>query len=350
MTPNIKGIVLCAGLGTRLRPLTNIWAKPAVPMLGAPLLRFSLACLKRAGVTQVGINSHHLPESMESVARIECERMQLELHISHESEEILGTGGGIRSFKKFIGDDSVVVMNGDVLFSVDVAPIIAAHLKSKAAATMVLLPMPEGEKYNAVEIDSGHQVRKIAGKGSFQDPLTPWHFTGMHVISPSVFEFMKPNGPEDINHDVYVKMMSQDVQIHGCQLDAKSVYWSDLGTPERYMKTHQHLLFGQVPQGNFGTESVFHETPKGQGNFFAHSTAQLGNAKISGPAWFGPNCVLENNVRIGSSVSIGIGATVQKGAMLNRVAVLDGAVVEAGVLLEDSIVAPGGVVVKIESM
>jgi mannose-1-phosphate guanylyltransferase len=333
----MKAMVLCAGLGTRLRPLTNRWPKPAMPLLAGPLFRYSLATLTHAGVRQVGINTHHLPEVMEATARAEI----AELVVSHEAGEIQGTGGGIRGLKEFLRDGDFVVLNGDVLFSVDLRPVIEAHKASGAAATMVLLPMPEGETYNAVELDGAQSVRRIAGKGPGGDRLTNWHFTGVHVMTPAVFDFVAASGAEDINRDVYVRMMEKGLTIRGQVLQSKEVYWSDLGTPQRYAATHQQLLFNQVPLAPFGDRGPFAGHPRGDGNFWKHPTAQVhADVKAAGPAFFGESCVVEEGVRLGAAVSIGRGAKVGKGARLNRVAVLDGAEVPPGAQLMDQLVGP----------
>ena len=337
----MKAMVLCAGLGTRLRPLTNRWPKPAMPLLAGPLFRYSLATLSRAGITRVGLNTHHLPEVMEAVARREA----ADLTVSHETGEIQGTGGGIRGLRDFLRDDDFVVLNGDVLFSVDLAPVIAAHEASGAAATMVLLPMPEGETYNAVELNAEHHVRRIAGKGPGGDKLSNWHFTGVHVMTPAVFDFMAASGAEDINRDVYVRMMEKGLTVAGHVLPSKDVYWSDLGTPQRYAATHQHLLFGQVPLAAFGDRSPLAGHPRGAGNFWQHPSAQVdADVKVAGPAFFGEGCVVEAGVRLGAAVSIGRQARVGAGARLNRVAVLEGAVVPPGVQWSDVIVSPDAIV------
>ena len=336
-------MVLCAGLGTRLRPLTNRWPKPAIPLLGQPLLRYALATLKRGGVTAVGINSHHLPEVMEATAKIECARAGLALTTVRETEEIQGTGGGIRGLRDFLRDADFVVLNGDVLFGCDLPSIVAAHRASRAAATMVLAPMPENEKYNPVELDAERCVRRIAGKGPGGERLTGWHFTGVHVMSPAVFDFMSASGPEDINHDVYGRLLAKGLTIHGHVVDLRTHYWSDLGTPKRYAATHRDLLFGQVPMGPFAGASPFESAPRGVGNFWAHPTAQLGNLRAAGPAWFGEACVLEPGVTAGAATSVGPKALVRAGAMLNRTVVFDGAEVAGGQLYEDCLLAPGGI-------
>lgn len=343
----MKAMVLCAGLGTRLRPLTAKWPKPAMPLLGQPLLRYAIATLQRGGVTALGINSHHLPEVMEQTAREECSRAGLPLTFNREAGEIQGTGGGIRGLRDFLRDGTFVVLNGDVLFGCDLAQILSAHERSGAAATMVLMPLPEGEKYNPVELDGAHHVRRIAGHGPGGDRLTPWHFTGVHVMSPAVFDFMSPSGAEDINRDVYPRMLAKGLVIHGHRVDPYAHYWSDLGTPPRYVATHRDLLFGQVKLGPFAGASPFDATPRGAGNWWAHPTAKLSNLRGAGPAWFGAGCVLGEDVTVGSGTSVGPGAVIGKGAKLNRVVVFDGSEVEGGKLYEDCMLAPGGIRIEL---
>jgi mannose-1-phosphate guanylyltransferase len=336
-------MVLCAGLGKRLAPLTDRWPKPAVPMLGRPLVAFALALLKGAGILRVGINTFHLPLVMEQVAAAQAAALGLSLAVSRE-ETLQGTGGGIRGVGQVLGVEETVVLNGDVLFPLELAPVLAAHRASGAEATMVLLPMPEGAGFNAVEVDARFDVRRIAGHGvTGGGPFTSWHFSGVHVLSPRAFAHFAPTGAEDINWDVYVRLIAAGGRVHGHVLPRRP-YWSDLGTPQRYLATHADLLMGQVETAPFGAASPFVGTPRGEGNFWAHPSAQLSGARISGPAWFGEGSALGSDVRIGAAVSVGRGAQVGQGARLNRVAVLDGAQVEPGAMLEDCIVAPGGVV------
>lgn len=341
----MKGMILSAGLGTRLRPLTNHWPKPAMPLLGQPLFRYALSVLARAGVTQVGINTHHLSEKMAQVAAAECARKGQSLAVSHEPE-IQGTAGGIRGLRSFLSEDPFVVFNGDVLFALELAPILEAHLASGAAATMVLLPMPAGEKYAAVEATAEGVVRRIAGVGPGGDRLIPWHFTGVHVLSPRVFEFMRPSGAEDINREVYPKMIEAGLLVRTHVLDPIKAYWSDLGTPTRYMATHQDLLHGQVPLAQLGEDSPMAELVRGPGNYWAHPSAKLSDVNVAGPALFAKGCELEAGVRIGGAVSVGAGARVGQGASLNRVAVLDGAEVAPGAVLHDCLVLPDGTILS----
>lgn len=323
----MKAMILCAGLGTRLRPLTERWPKPALPFLGQPLFRYHLAVLRAAGVTAVGINTHHLPDTMAAVARAECERVGLPLHVVHEPV-IQGTGGGIRGLRDFLAGDDFIVFNGDILFPVDLRPVVASHRASGAAATMVLLPMPENEKYAAVETDAGGRVRRIAGHGPGGEGLTPWHFTGVHVMSPRVFEFMTPGGPEDINRDVYVRMMEAGLTVRGEEVRA---YWSDLGTPSRYLSTVEAVLrAGPGLLERLGADSPFAQVRAVTGGGWAHAEARVEGAKVEGPAYLARGCELGDGARVGEAVAVGEKAKVGAGAKLRRAAVF-----------EDTEVAPG---------
>jgi mannose-1-phosphate guanylyltransferase len=300
-------MVLCAGLGTRLRPLTERWPKPAVPLLGQPLLRYTLATLHRAGVTGFAVNTHHLPDVMEATARAEAARVGLGVSVSHEPV-IQGTAGGIRGAKAFLTGDPFVVCNGDILFALDLAAVVAEHRASGAAATLVLMAMPQGESYAAVEMDPRGQVVRIAGHGPGAAVMQPWHFTGVHVLSPAVFDFMSAAGEEDINRTVYPKMIARGLTVRGVVVQAS---WSDLGTPSRYLAAQQTLLDGRVPQEAFPNAWPFEGLVRVTDGAFRDAMASVAaGARVEAGAYVGPGCVVVAGGRVAraallSGVSVG---------------------------------------------
>lgn len=315
----MKAMVLCAGLGTRLRPLTERWPKPAMPLLGQPLLRYHLSVLKAAGVTAVGINTHHLPDTMAEVARAECSRLGLPLHVVHEPV-IQGTGGGIRGLRDFLSGDDFLVFNGDILYPVDLRPVVAMHRASGAVATMVLQPMPESEKYAAVELDDTGRVRRIAGHGPGGEGLSPWHFTGVHVMSPRIFDFMTAEGPEDINREVYVRAMNAGQTVRGVRVDG---YWSDLGTPSRYLATVQDVLAGRVRLEWLGADSPLAGTMRGPGGAWLSPEARVDTESVEGPVYIGRGATLSAGASVGPGVSVGAGAKLGDGVKAQRAAVFE---------------------------
>jgi mannose-1-phosphate guanylyltransferase len=321
-------MILCAGLGTRLRPLTERWPKPAMPFLGPPLLRYHLEVLKAAGVREVGINTHHLGEVMREVAAAECARAGLPLTAVHEPV-IQGTGGGIRGLRDFLAaSDPFVVFNGDILFPVDLGPVVAAHRASGADATMVLQPMPASEKYAAVETDASLEVRRIAGHGPGGEGLRPWHFTGVHVMRPRVFDFMTAGGPEDINREVYARLMAAGGRVRGAVVEG---YWSDLGTPTRYLATVRDALEGRIP----GPLGPLAQTPR-RGAGWVHPEARAPGAP-EGAAFVDAGAEVDPSAVLGASVYVGPGARVGAGARLVRAAVMEGTRVADGESLAEVI-------------
>ncbi len=327
----MKAMVLAAGLGTRLRPLTETWPKPAMPFLGQPLIRYTFAVLQRAGIRSVGLNTHHLPEVMERTARAEAEKLGMTSTFVHEPI-IQGTGGGIRGLKDFLRDEEVfVVFNGDILFTVELEALIAEHRASNAAATLLLLPMPEGEKYAAVETSAAGHVRRIAGHGPGGDGLKPWHFTGVHLMSPVVFDFMRPGVVEDINREVYPRMMEKGLVVRGALANG---YWSDLGTPARYLATQADVLFKRASLSGLGAASPFSGSAvrEGAGGWTAISATVEGS--VSGPVFVDANAHVKSGARVdsasyvGAKASIGSRATVRSAAVLADTNISDGETVE----------------------
>ena len=314
----MKALVLAAGLGTRLQPLTDTWPKPAVPLLGQPLLRYTLAVLARAGVTDVGLNTHHLAAVMQRVATEEAARFGMGLTLSHEPV-IQGTAGGIRGLRRLVEDEAAfVVWNGDALFPLELGPVLAAHQESGAAATLVLLPMPPGASFATVDTDAQGQVRRIAGRGPGGEHLTPWHFSGVHLLSPRVFSAMAASGPEDINRDVYPRLLAQGDSVRGSVVQAA---WNDVGTPSRYLEAQAALLEGTLPDV-FGGASPFARATHRQGVWMSSGAQLLGTAQP--PVFLDAGAVVAPGAEVGPNVYVGRGVRVPEGARVAHAALLEG--------------------------
>jgi mannose-1-phosphate guanylyltransferase len=327
MVTPMRAFVLCAGLGTRMAPLTQALPKPAIPMLGAPLVAYTFAHLKAQGITSLVINTHHLPAEMERAARDWAARLSLPLEVSSEPV-IQGTGGALREAARFLPtDEPFILWNGDILAEIDIADALAAHRASGALATMILRPMPQGEKYGAVEIDGYCGVRRIAGQGPGGDGLTAWHFTGVHLVEPRVVREVPPSGATCINRQVYLPLVSQGQRVHGHVV--QSGYWSDLGTPARYLATQAELLHGALDFTRFpGVNPLSPPSRSGIWHQFG-GKAQPGVA-VAPPAWVGPRAVLESGARVGPNASVN--GKVAAGAELIDAALLEGEVAPGEVL------------------
>ena len=155
-------MVLAAGYGLRMRPLTLLRAKPALPVLNRPLLHWTLERLARAGVREVVVNAHHLPETIEAAVR-QARGLGLRLKTVREADEILGTGGGPKAVREWLGEGPVLLVNGDVLFDLDLRALVARHRALGARATLALRPNPGGYSPVVSQPRTG-RILSIAGR------------------------------------------------------------------------------------------------------------------------------------------------------------------------------------------
>lgn len=335
---DLAAMVLCAGLGTRLRPLTDRLPKPAAPLCDVPLVAWTLALLRGAGVRRAVVNTHHLPAAMEAAARAAGRALGLPLEISHEPV-IAGTGGALREARALLrGADPVLLVNGDVLFDLDLGAVLAAHRSSRALATMVLLPMPPGARYATVEVDAGGAVRRIAGAfGPGGGALVPWHFSGVHVLSPELLEAVPAEPFEaDVNRHVYPPLMAGG-RIRGFVADG---YWSDLGTPRRYLEATRDVLEGRVPLRRFaGAEPLTAAEQPAPGVRAGPGAVVAPGAHVAAPSYLGPGARAEPGAAVGPGAVVGAGVVVPRGAAVVGATVWPGTALAPGERVEDAVAA-----------
>jgi len=237
---HIAGAVLCAGLGTRLRPLTHLLPKPAVPFLSRPIAWYGLEALRQAGVTDVGVNVHHLPTQMQQSIEMLCPN-DVALTF-HREREILGTGGGTRELWRRLGPDRpLVVYHGDVLCGQPLAPVLAAHEASGAEITLVLrVRRPDDVLRNVFTDETGRVVGLFEHRHpNVQGMLSEHSFTGIHILNPSVFDHLPPSGFSCLVTEIYPRLLAQGRAINAFLTTA---FLADLGTYERYLDGQRAVL------------------------------------------------------------------------------------------------------------
>lgn len=333
--PAVKAMVLAAGLGTRLEPLTHVVAKPLVPVLGIPLLRYTLSLLAGAGVREAVVNGHAHAAQIEAALREQAD-LGLALTFSHEPA-LLGTGGGLKNVERFFsGEEAFLLVNGDVLFDCDLRAAVAAHRAAGAAATMVLAPWPEGAGYAAVECDAHMRVLRVAGRGA-PGEARKYHFTGVHVLGPRVLEAL-PAGVSDINRTAYGSLLETGARVHG-HLDTGS--WSDLGSPARYLATNLEVLAGRTPLDRFGAFSdPFLDLEARPGRVFVDPAAHVEDgAELRGPCLVAAGARVRSGAEVGPGACVGRNAEIGPGASVEHSVVWAGTQVRAGEVLEWQVAA-----------
>ncbi|MBS2021249.1 MAG: NDP-sugar synthase [Deltaproteobacteria bacterium] len=336
----MKAMVLCAGFGTRLRPLTDAVPKPLVPLCGLPLVQFNFALLRGAGVREVVINTHHLAPAMEKGARAIAAELGLGIEVLEEKRHILGTGGGVRNAASLLSGGPFFLLNGDMLFDVDLAAALEAHQQAKAVATMVLAPYPPGASYGAVEIDPQSNVRRIVGRGVAGDlPLTRCHFTGVHVLEPEVLSRLPAEGQSDINRTAYVRLIQEGAKVLGYLQDGA---WADLGAPPQLLASNLDVLEGRVPLTRFQGADPWAGTKEVAPRVFVHETARLAEGvTLQGPLLVLAGAQIAHGAKLGPGVVIGHNVRVDAGVTVEQTMVWDQTHLGPGERLQRAIAAPG---------
>lgn len=227
-------MILAAGLGTRMRPLTEKMPKPLLLIGNRPIIHYTLLFLKKYGITDVIINLHHLADKMRENLD-DGSGFGMKIAYSFEPE-ILGTGGGIKKVEPFLSDNTFVVINGDILIDVDLNDVIRFHKEKNATATMVLRKDDNIERYGTIGIDKENRIRQFLNIIKSDETLTRLMFTGLHILEPTIFSYLPEKGC--INRTAYPEMIKNGEQVFGYVMNG---YWRDLGTPEAYSSAEKEL-------------------------------------------------------------------------------------------------------------
>lgn len=235
----MKAMILAAGLGTRLRPLTDTTPKPLLPVAGTPMIVWNLLLLKRYGIRDVVINLHHLSAMIPQVLG-DGTAYGMRIIYSYEPV-ILGTGGGIKQAEPHFNGEPVLILNGDTLFELDLGALMAFHRQQQAAATLVLRQDPEAARWGLVEVTDRAEVVRITGRGRAEPPTAAARmFAGIHILHPRLLHSLTV-GTECSIIDAYVQGIQAGERIMGYDFDG---FWSDVGTPERYAQVARDAAAG----------------------------------------------------------------------------------------------------------
>lgn len=229
----IKAMILAAGLGTRLKPITDQTPKALIPVAGRPLIYYPIALLKKYGIREIAINLHHLGELIKKELG-DGSQLGISITYSYE-EEILGTGGGIRQLAPFFGDQAFFVINADILIDTDLGAIAAFHAKHQALATLVCRPHPilskNSERPTALLMNQAQRITRVLLEAqSMSTDNEPFMFTGLQMINPKLLARL-PSGFSCIFRGAYLPAIERGEAIYGFPHQG---YWRDLGTAKHY--------------------------------------------------------------------------------------------------------------------
>ena len=229
-TPRVA-FVLTAGLGTRLRPLSDVRAKPAIPVAGEPMIRRIIGWLARNGVPDIALNLHHLPDTITGVVG-DGSDLSARVRYVWEQPLLLGAAGGPRQALPLLGGATFLLVNGDTLTDVDLAALAEAHATSGALVTMALVQNHEPHRYGGVRLDPEGRVLGFAPRGNADGS---YHFIGVQVVESKAFAALPDRQPAHSIGGVYDELIAKRLgSIRGVVCEA--AFW-DVGTVADYWAT-----------------------------------------------------------------------------------------------------------------
>jgi NDP-sugar pyrophosphorylase family protein len=239
----MKAMILAAGFGTRLWPLTVGRTKPAIPFLNRPLIAYTIDYLRGFGVEDLIINLHHEPESVRAELG-DGSQFGVHIHYSVEEPEILGNSGAVDKVRDLLIDETFLVVNGKIITDMDLAAAIDQHRRRRAPATMVLRPNSRRERFSKVIVDDEGRIVQFAGFPSPQDEgPAPLMFTGIHILEPEIFDYIPRGVVSDWVRDVYPRLIrDRNALAAYIAPAAPESNWYEMSTIERYFSISIEFL------------------------------------------------------------------------------------------------------------
>ncbi|HEX7773377.1 MAG TPA: NDP-sugar synthase [Pyrinomonadaceae bacterium] len=293
----MRAIVLSAGYGTRLWPLTEDRTKPAIPILGKPLVGYVAEYLAGYGIDEIVVNLHHRPESVRR-ALGDGSRFGVKLYYVEEPV-ILGTSGALDNTREFFERETFIAVNGKIITDIDLNAALETHRKTNAIATLVLLPNTRRERFSVVETENG-RVKAFGGMPVDEGPV-PSMFTGIQILEPRIFEYIPRGVFSHSTTDVYPQAIANGEVVAAHVASGK---WRELSTLQRYLDISVELL-------------------KEAGESFV-----AGSQTVIAPTATITDSILWDDVEVGA------------GARVTRAILADDVKINAGEIIENAVVVP----------
>lgn len=324
----MKAMILAAGLGTRLRPLTNSVSKPMVPMAGRPCMEHTVRLLQKAGFKDIVVNLHYLPEQVQEFFG-DGSRFGVRMTYSYE-KELLGTAGGFKRVEEFFGGETALVISGDALTDIDLTRFLAFHRECGGLATLALKRVSDPTQYGVVVLEK-NRVSRFQEKPKKEEAISNLANTGIYLFEPGIFRLIPADTFFDFARDVFPLLLERGDGLHGYATDG---YWCDVGSLDVYRQANYDILAGAVNVEPTGRRRA--------GDLWLGENVSIHQgAEIIGPVVLGNNCVVSAGAQILGPAVLGDNVVVGEGAVIKRGILWDNVKVGKGAGIVDTVLASG---------
>jgi mannose-1-phosphate guanylyltransferase/mannose-1-phosphate guanylyltransferase/phosphomannomutase len=318
-------MVLAAGLGTRLRPITYEIAKPMVPVLDRPVMAHIVGLLERHGFDEIVANLHHFPEPI---------RDYFGDRLTYRYEpELLGTAGGVRNCADLLGEDTFVVISGDALTDIDLGALVAAHRERGAIATLAAKQVDDTREYGVVLHDADGRITGFQEKPEPAQALSDLGNCGIYCLEPAIFEHFPPTPFVDWAQDVFPALIAEKLPFYVHRVEE---YWNDVGSLAELRQGTFDALAGALHLEVPGT-AVADGVVVGEGSSVAAAES------LDGSIWVGRDVTIGAGARLWGPLVIGDGASIGAGAALRESIVFPGTQLPAASILIGAIAGHLGI-------
>lgn len=319
----MKAMILAAGKGTRVRPITYTTPKPMIPILQKPVMEFLLELLRQHGFDEIMVNVSHLANEIENYFR-DGQRFGVQIAYSFEGRivdgelvgEALGSAGGMRRIQDFnpFFDDTFIVLCGDALIDLDLTKAVQWHRQKGAIATIVMKSVPPDQvsSYGIVVTDDEGRVKAFQEKPAVDKALSTDISTGIYIFEPEIFNYIPSGMQYDIGGQLFPKLVEVGAPFYGVSMDFE---WVDIGKVPDYWQAIRDVLRGKVKNvpipgkeiapGIYTGLNVVANWDKVQieGPVYIGAMSQIDDgATIIGPSMIGPSCHICSNATVDNSV------------------------------------------------
>ncbi|MEE8324967.1 MAG: NDP-sugar synthase [Candidatus Humimicrobiaceae bacterium] len=282
-----KAMVLAAGLGTRLRPLTDLISKPMAPIANRPVMEHIIKLLAKHGFRDIVCNLHYFPDEIKNHFG-DGSKWGVNIVYSFE-EKLLGTAGGVRKVEDFFQGQAFLVISGDALTDIDLSNAYDFHKEKKGIATLVLTEVEDTTQFGVVILDENKRIKGFQEKPLSGEAKSNLANSGIYFFEPDIFKYMPPKGQfYDFGKNLFPDLLEKDIPYYGYKHNR---YWNDVGSLDEYQQGNFDSLEGKVK-------------------------VDIPGKMIKNDVWIGRNCKIEEEVIIIPPVCIGDNCTIKKGAKL----------------------------------
>jgi len=313
----MKAMILAAGVGSRLDPLTRNLPKPLVPIVNKPVMEHIVEMLAKNGFKEIMVNLYYLGEQIEDYFA-DGKKWGVKIHYSPE-DQLWGDAGSVKRCEEFFDEDTFVVVGGDDLADVDLKRLVRFHEEKKALATIALSLVDDPSEYGIACLNDRGRITRFLEKPKGEVIFSNSANTGVYVFDRHIFELIPKGAPYGFGNNLFPLLLEQKTRFYGY---LTSSYWKDVGSLKQYQEAHKDALSGRVD-----IKPPYPEVKK--------------------YVWMGTNVQIDPSAEIGYPVVIGNNCRIEKGAKLLEYSILgDDCVLEEGAAVKQSILWQGACVMR----